>query len=425
MTLHRDPNGDIDPDSVSTPDGTFEGTPWVDVSAYGAVGDGETDDSAALQAAVDAEGPGGTIFVPPGQYVIENTVSGLNQTHITGPPAGGHSFKFVQPLVTFKATESVLGDGNPMFKCTPDGDQNQDVGFHNLRFVGDTDVDPNSLDTAQQSGVWAIDGGSVKGGFHVERCTFRNVRKGIGVGSGSTGYQGHAIIRNSNFLFSTEGVDYPTTSPLRVDGCYFNNLYDWLTGTYLSVSGSTFQNDSYATNSTNISGESVHAEGNWFEGGNAHLDVLGVDYGKITASGNYFGAAQASEGYLKSVLRPSATTSVMATGNYFGLNNRIADTRNINLGDTTWFLLGNEIDTSSWLYDNPANNGAVYFRLDADVSEVRNLPEYGFDPVDLTAESGSAGVTKCHDGSGTPPFGLAVWDSENSEWVSQVDGTRF
>lgn len=45
--------------------------PWVDVRAYGAKGDGQTDDTAAIQAAIDDAGPGATILVPPGVYLID------------------------------------------------------------------------------------------------------------------------------------------------------------------------------------------------------------------------------------------------------------------------------------------------------------------------------------------------------------------
>jgi hypothetical protein len=53
--------------------GSLTGLGWADVRAYGAVGDGITDDSAAFSsaiAAVDTGTLGGCVFVPPGSYVL-------------------------------------------------------------------------------------------------------------------------------------------------------------------------------------------------------------------------------------------------------------------------------------------------------------------------------------------------------------------
>lgn len=47
-----------------------KGAPWHDVKAYGAVGDGLTDDTAAIQAAVTALATKGTIYFPVGSYLV-------------------------------------------------------------------------------------------------------------------------------------------------------------------------------------------------------------------------------------------------------------------------------------------------------------------------------------------------------------------
>src|SRR5688572_4177794 len=55
----------------------------LNLRAFGAVGDGTTDDGPALQRALDrlAEVGGGTLFVPPGRYVIATPVS-KNYAHL-------------------------------------------------------------------------------------------------------------------------------------------------------------------------------------------------------------------------------------------------------------------------------------------------------------------------------------------------------
>lgn len=50
-------------------------SPWVDVRAYGAVGNDSTDDTAAIQTAITAAG-GGTVFIPAGTYKITSSLTG-------------------------------------------------------------------------------------------------------------------------------------------------------------------------------------------------------------------------------------------------------------------------------------------------------------------------------------------------------------
>lgn len=61
---------------------------YVHVSDHGAVGDGVTDDTVALQSAVDAVPDGGTLFIPAGSYKITETLSSTGKSlHIQGQGA--------------------------------------------------------------------------------------------------------------------------------------------------------------------------------------------------------------------------------------------------------------------------------------------------------------------------------------------------
>lgn len=64
-------NGGLDDDNF---DDGYK-SPYFNVKAYGAEGDGTTDDATAIQAASDAAGvDGGIVFFPPGTYMIGSTI---------------------------------------------------------------------------------------------------------------------------------------------------------------------------------------------------------------------------------------------------------------------------------------------------------------------------------------------------------------
>lgn len=67
---------------------------WYDVTSYGATGDGSTDDSEAIQDAIDAMvgddvvNQGGTLYFPPGVYRCASDVHVYKQARLLGPSGG-------------------------------------------------------------------------------------------------------------------------------------------------------------------------------------------------------------------------------------------------------------------------------------------------------------------------------------------------
>ncbi|WP_435075948.1 hypothetical protein [Halococcus sp. AFM35] len=76
------------------------------------------------------------------------------------------------------------------------------------------------------------------------------------------------------------------------------------------------------------------------------------------------------------------------------------------------------VNAFAWeLYDDRVRFG--------DGQVVQTTEAFRQNPKDLQGVTGGRGQFRMHDGSGTAPLGLAVWDDTNSQWVSQVDGTTF
>lgn len=70
---------------------SFKTNPWVNARDYGTVGDGSTDDTVALQAALDATVDGAVLFLPPGRYKITSGLTIANVITIQGAGAGSYN----------------------------------------------------------------------------------------------------------------------------------------------------------------------------------------------------------------------------------------------------------------------------------------------------------------------------------------------
>ncbi|NEE24028.1 hypothetical protein G3M53_00940, partial [Streptomyces sp. SID7982] len=98
---------------------------WVNVTAvpYGATGDGVTDDTAAIQAAIDAAGNGGVVYFPRGVYRTSATLdlprgvtlTGSHSNLMVGPGMAKADFPcYIQALPTFTtgAMITIVGDAD-------------------------------------------------------------------------------------------------------------------------------------------------------------------------------------------------------------------------------------------------------------------------------------------------------------------------
>jgi len=71
----------------------------VDVTAFGAIDDFSTDNTAAFQAAIDyAAQFGGTVFIPRGNYFLENELKVPGGVMLQGESSGGDYHSFSNPV---------------------------------------------------------------------------------------------------------------------------------------------------------------------------------------------------------------------------------------------------------------------------------------------------------------------------------------
>lgn len=113
----------------------------VSVKDFGAVGDGITDDTSKIQAAIDSLSSGGVVYFPPGQYRIARNIGvndrwGLKVTQSNIILRGDQATlrRFNTDISTYTLAYPIL------FIGTPDSDvaaATENVVIENLRFVGE------------------------------------------------------------------------------------------------------------------------------------------------------------------------------------------------------------------------------------------------------------------------------------------------
>lgn len=142
-------------------------TPIVSVkdAAYGAKGDGVTDDTAAIQAAVTATltSTGGRLIFPAGTYIISGPINipFSTQWRISGDNRGGTIIK-------------QSANNTPIFKFT----NNNTWGWtiHDIQFSATTQQVSTNV---QAAGIYVTGAGVEVYNFTIERCSFNFLANGI------------------------------------------------------------------------------------------------------------------------------------------------------------------------------------------------------------------------------------------------------
>jgi hypothetical protein len=124
----------------------IEGAP-VNVKDFGAVGDGVTDDTVAIQAAIDAVNiaGGGTVFIPNGEYLLSDHINLKSWVFVTGEASGGKNLHRGSVLVQTTSGKSVIRAGLPHDESTGFSDYAFECGIERLSLHGE--VGSSATDT--------------------------------------------------------------------------------------------------------------------------------------------------------------------------------------------------------------------------------------------------------------------------------------
>lgn len=255
------------------------GNPVINVMAYGATGDGSTDDTAALQAALDAvPSSGGTVLLPAGTYIVSSTLvidkdstvlSGIGPSSVIQTPASALGIDVIR-IGNGSTTRSQCGIRE--LRITSNGQKTAGVGIHltkcfkiwlknlliekqyrSLQYSNTTEVWLSSSDVRDTKEHGLLLSNDLMSGFdwYITDCVFDNpdvVNTGSGIhwdGGETLVVSGVDLLRFNTGLYinPTNGREsrFGFMTNLIMDTCIDNNVRISNTGSGNTV-GLTFVN---------------------------------------------------------------------------------------------------------------------------------------------------------------------------------------
>lgn len=185
-------------------------------AAYGAVGDGVTDDTAAIQAAIDdAIANTLSVYVPTGSYLISSPITGLDNDidafRMFGETEPKNSTSTVGSRLIFTAASGNMFDLSHSFG----------VHFHNLDIRYNNASYTDDLIFAEWGGV-----GRAPAYLKLDRCVFGGISPAVSAASCvRLETMLFCAIKNCNFFFAVDGIRTESScNVFTIEGCVFQLL---------------------------------------------------------------------------------------------------------------------------------------------------------------------------------------------------------
>jgi hypothetical protein len=291
----------------------------ITVKSFGAVGDGVTDDSSAIQAAINAAGQRGSVYFPAGTYKFSG-ISITSQISIMGAGYQDGATKFVNPTVSipfftvtnsqgvlfsnFNATSSVTRIGGSYFAVTGSSRIKFSDFFMSNHYIG---ITVNSSDNIiidsfsifngvygaiQIGNTGRVENTSINNGYIKNETTAAN----FGIFAGYVDVMGLGdglVIINQGSCFKISPTSGQTASLINASGTIFDTATDGVQiiplggsvircnfagGWYGEHSSSGFEID--GTNGT-VSGIKI-VGGDFIHNTNNGINITGVNANQIT-----------------------------------------------------------------------------------------------------------------------------------------------
>lgn len=289
----------------------------VSVFDFGAIGDGVTDDTAAI---VQALATAKSVVFPPGTYLVTSTINIGTQRVLKGeyPQAN----LGLDAKSTIFARIADIGDGNAIFQASASG-STQAITFENLSFRGDKTVDASALSTMDATGLVGVNVRGVKQGTQFLNCAFSNLKSAVRDDIGSDNYLDKITFSKCFFTGMYLALKVNPTAGLSVDNCYFDECFDWIETTReVHLNSTRFNNTSFSSETCQIKARSIVADNVYFEGGNRWFRP--TEY--LSVRGSYFSESFSASGSTKfSCQLVNGNVTLNFEGVRVGTNTRLID----------------------------------------------------------------------------------------------------